>query len=276
MRFEGRVAFITGASRGVGKVIALALAKQGCDIVAASKSIESTDKLPGSIHDTADEVRAMGRRALGIRVDVRDERTVEEGIDQTMQELGRIDFLINNAGALHWHGMTGTPMNRFDLVMGVNARGAYACSYFALPHMLKAGYGHIVMMSPPIHPEAAGGKIAYLISKFGMTLIAHGLADEVRDQNVACNALWPATLIESQATINHGLGGPAVWRKADILADATVEILSREPKEYSGNAVIDEELLRETGVTDFAKYRCDPNSEPPRIPVNFKVQAGKI
>lgn len=276
MRFEGRVAFITGASRGVGKVIALALAKEGCDIVAAAKSIESSEKLPGSIHETAEQVRAMGRKALGIRVDVRDERTVEEGIDQTMQEFGRIDFLINNAGALHWHGMIETPMKRFDLVMGVNARGAYACSYFALPHMLEAGFGHILMMSPPVHADAAGGKIAYIISKFGMTLIAHGLADEVRDKNVACNALWPATMIESQATINHGLGGPAVWRKADILADATVEILSREPKEYSGNAVIDEDLLRSTGVTDFTKYRCDPNSEPPKIPVSFKVQAGKI
>jgi citronellol/citronellal dehydrogenase len=160
--------------------------------------------------------------------------------------------------------------------MGVNARGAFACTYYALPSMIQNGYGHILMMSPPVLPGAASGKIAYIISKFGMTLIAHGLAGEVRQHNVACNALWPATMIESQATINHGLGGPAVWRKADILADATLEILGREPREYSGNAVIDEELLRAAGVTDFTKYRCDPNSEPPKIPIDFDVKAGKV
>ena len=276
MKFQGRVAFITGASRGVGKVIALALAREGCDIAVAAKSIESTERLPGSINDTAREVESLGRRALPVRVDVRDERTIEEGIAQTMDTFGRIDFLINNAGALHWHTMADTPMKRFDLVMGVNARGAFACSYFALPHMVKAKYGHIIVMSPPVIPEAAGGKIAYAISKFGMTLIAHGLADEVREHNVACNALWPATMIESQATINHKLGGPAVWRKPEILADATVAILAKTPREFTGNTVIDEELLRAEGVTDFTRYRCEPGTEPPRIAFNFKISAGTI
>jgi len=275
-RYDGKVAFVTGASRGVGKALALALAKEGCAIVAAAKSVQSTDKLPGSIEDTANEARELGAEALALRVDVRDERTIEDAIGETVNKLGRIDFLINNAGALHWRSMTDSPMKRFDLVMGVNARGAYACTYFALPHMIEQKYGHVVMMSPPVVPEAAGGKIAYAISKFGMTLIAHGLADEVRDHNVACNALWPATMIESQATINHGLGGPAMWRKPDILVDATLAILDQEPSSFTGNALIDEDFLRTQGVDDFAHYRCDPNTEPPRIGFNFKIEAGRV
>lgn len=276
MSFAGRVAFITGASRGVGKAIALALAREGCHVVAASKSTESSDLLPGSIHDTAREVEALGARALAVRVDVRNDGMVEHAVEQAMEHFGRIDFLINNAGALHWHSMADTPMKRFDLVMGVNARGAFACSRAVLPHMVAAGYGHILMMSPPIKLDGVGNKIAYCISKYGMTLIAHGLAEEVKQHNVACNALWPATLIESQATINHKLGGPAMWRKADILADATLAIFRREPASYTGHAVIDEEVLRADGVDDFTRYRCDPDTEPPAIGFNFKMEAGKV
>ena len=272
----GRVAFITGASRGVGKCLALALADAGCDVVVAAKSEQSTDQLPGSIHQTATEIEARGRRALAVRVDVRDERQVDAAVAQAMARFGRIDILVNNAGALHWRSLDETPMARFDLVMGVNARGAFACSRAVLPHMTTAGWGHILMMSPPILPEAAGGKIAYAISKFGMTLIAHGLADEVAGQNVACNALWPATLIESQATINHGLGGPEYWRRPEILADAAVRIFAKEPRTFTGRALIDEDFLRSEGVSDFDRYRCDPVHEPPRVGFDFNVQAGKV
>src|SRR5687767_8775723 len=193
MKFAGKVAFISGASRGVGKCLALALAKEGCDIVAAAKTEEADAKLPGTIHDTAAEVEKLGRRALAVRVDVRDDAQVERGVKTALDKMGRVDFLINNAGALHWRPMTETPMKRFDLVMGVNARGSFACTYALLPAMIQQKYGHILMMSPPVDVKGSGGKIAYAISKFGMTLIAHGLADEVREHNVACNALWPAT-----------------------------------------------------------------------------------
>lgn len=276
MRFKGRVAMITGASRGVGKELALALAREGCDIVAAAKSVESTETLPGSIHETAEAVRELGTRALPIRLDIRNDQMVIDAVERVMGELGRIDFLINNAGALHWRSMLDTPMRRFDLVMGVNARGAFALTAAVLPHMIEAGFGHIVMMSPPVFPEAAPGKIAYAISKFGMTLIATGLAGEVKQHNVACNALWPATMIESQATINHNLGGPAMWRKPAILADATIALLAKPPAELTGQALIDEDFLRDEGVTDFVKYRCDPASEPPRIGMDFKLQAGRV
>jgi len=273
---EGRVAFITGASRGVGKALAVALARAGCDVAVAAKSEESTDRLPGSIHETAAEVEALGRRALAVRVDVRDDKAVEEAVARTVDKLGRLDILINNAGALYWRSMLETPLPRFDLVVGVNVRGAYACTRAALPHMIEGRWGHVIMMSPPIDPRAAGGKVAYAVSKFGMTLIAHGLADEVREHNVACNALWPVTLIESQATINHHLGGPAMWRTPQILVDAALRIVTKEPRGFSGHALLDEDFLRGEGVTDFTPYRCDPLKEPPRVGFDFKVTAGKV
>jgi citronellol/citronellal dehydrogenase len=272
--FSGRVAFVTGASRGVGKCVALALAREGCDVVIAAKTVEADARLPGTIHDTATEVERLGRRALALRLDVRDDAEVDKGVRAALDRMGRIDFLVNNAGALHWKPMTDTPMKRFDLVMGVNARGAFACTLSVLPAMIAQGYGHVLMMSPPVDVKGAGGKIAYAISKFGMTLIAHGLAEEVAAHNVACNALWPATMIESYATINWGLGTPALWRKPDILADAAIRIFAKEPRTFTGRALIDEDFLRAEGVADFAPYRCDPSSEPPRFGFDFKLEKG--
>jgi citronellol/citronellal dehydrogenase len=274
VRFEGRVAVVTGASRGIGKAIAVRLAQEGCDVVVAAKTVEAHPKLPGTIGETAAEIEALGRRALAIPVDVRDDGQVEEMARRTLSEFGRVDFLVNNAGALWWMDMVQTPMKRFDLVMGVNARGAFACTQAFLPAMVEQRFGHVLMMSPPVEPRAAGHKIAYMISKFGMTLIAHGLAEEVAEYNVACNALWPATMVESLAVINFGLGDRSLWRKPDILADATTAIFSRQPSSFTGHALIDEEFLREhEGVTDFTRYRCDPDVEPPRLGLDFKVQA---
>lgn len=272
----GKVAFITGASRGVGKCIALALARQGVSIVAAAKTEEADARLPGTIHETAKEVEALGAKALAVRCDVRDDASVERACKSALDHFGRVDYLVNNAGALHWKPMTETPMKRFDLVMGVNARGAFACTYHLLPAMIQQGYGHILMMSPPVKPSDAATKIAYAISKFGMTLIAQGLAGEVADKNVAANALWPVTLIESYATINWGLGGKEIWRKPDILADATLKIFAKEPKTFTGHSLLDEDFLKSEGVTDFVKYRCDPNVEPPKVGFDFKVDVGRV
>jgi citronellol/citronellal dehydrogenase len=275
MEFKGKVAFITGASRGVGKCIALELAKRGCDVIVAAKTVEADARLPGTIHDAAAEVEKLGVRALAVQVDVRDEASVEKGVNDALAKMGRIDFLINNAGALHWRPMTEAPMKRYDLVNGVNARGAYATTFHVLPHMIKQKYGHILMMSPPVDPKGAAGKIAYAISKFGMTLIAQGLAGEVAEHNVAANALWPATMIESYATINWGLGTPALWRKPEILADCTVKIFQKEPKSFTGHALIDEDFLAAEGETDLVKYRCDPEHEPPKVGFDFKVAVGR-
>jgi citronellol/citronellal dehydrogenase len=269
MSFLGKVAFVTGASRGVGKAIALELARAGCDVVIASRTVTPDPRLPGTIGDTAREIEALGRRAHAIALDVRDDGAVERAVKSALDALGRIDFLVNNAGALFWRPLADTPLKRFDLVMGVNARGAFACTHHVLPAMRAQKFGHILMLSPPVAPAASGGKIAYAISKFGMTLIAHGLAGEVRNDNVAANALWPATLIESLATINWALGDKTVWRTPQILADATLRIFAKEPRTFTGHALIDEDFLREEGVTDFAPYRCDPAHEPPRVGFDF-------
>ena len=268
---NGKVAFVTGASRGVGKALALGLARAGCDVVIAAKTVDPDPRIPGTIGETARAIEALGRRALAVPLDVRDDAAVERAAKGALEKFGRVDFLINNAGALYWQGLTETPLKRFDLVMGVNARGAFACTHHLLPAMRAQRYGHILMLSPPVDSDAAGGKIAYAISKFGMTLIAHGLAAEVRDDNVACNALWPATMIESLATINWNLGDRTMWRKPEILVDAALGIFAREPRSFTGHALIDEDFLREEGVTDFSPYRCDPAHEPPRIGFDFRI-----
>jgi citronellol/citronellal dehydrogenase len=274
MRFANRVALVTGASRGIGKVMALRLAAEGCDVVVAAKTSAPDPRLPGTIHDTARDIEALGRRALAVALDVRDDAAVGVTVRQALDRFGRVDFLINNAGALYWRPVVDTEMKRFDLLMGVNARAAFACTRHVLPAMVTQKFGHILMMSPPVDVHAAAGKVAYALSKFGMTLLAQGVAEEVRDHNVAANALWPATAIESQATIRWGLGDRSMWRKPEILADAMVAIFAKEPRTFSGQALIDEDFLRAEGVTDFSGYRCDPDQEPPRVGFDFKFQAG--
>jgi citronellol/citronellal dehydrogenase len=273
-RFAGRVAFITGGSRGVGKALARALARVGCVVVVAAKTVAPDPRLPGTIGDTAREIEALGRRALPLALDVRDDAAVERAVKSALDQLGRVDFLVNNAGALFWQPLATTPLKKFDLVMDVNARGAFACTHHVLPAMRAQRFGHILMMSPPVDAAGAAGKIAYAISKLGMTLIAHGLAEEVREDNVAANALWPVTMIESLATINWGLGDRTLWRKPDILADAALRIFAKEPRSFTGHALLDEDFLRAEGVTDFSRYRCDPDHEPPRIGFDWRVPPG--
>ncbi len=260
----GRVAVITGASRGIGRAIALGLARAGCHVVLAAKSTESTERLPGSIHTVAAEVAALGAQALPLRVDVREADQVEEMAAKTLERFGRIDILVNNAGALWWKPLLETPAKRFDLVMGVNARAAFLCCQAVLPAMRQQRWGHIINISPPLDLAMVPGRIAYSISKLGVTLLTIGLAEEVRADNIAVNSLWPVTIIESQASINFALGTPALWRKPDILVDCVLRLVAKEPAALTGQALLDEDFLRGEGVTDFARYACVPGAEPPR------------
>lgn len=272
----GQVAIVTGASRGIGRAVALAFARHGADVVIAAKSDEENPKLPGTIHTVAEEVRALGRRALPLKVDVRSDEEVDAMAARTMETFGRIDILVNNAGALWWQNVLDTPMKRYDLINQINSRGAFTCTRAVLPHMLAGGHGHILVYSPPIDLSALPGKVAYCISKFGMTMLAHGLAGEMVGQPISINALWPVTAIESYATINFQLGGPAFWRTPEILADATLEIVKTKPGELTGRALLDEDFLRERGYTDFVKYRCDPEHEPPRVFAKDFPNAGLV
>ncbi len=262
---QGRVAVVTGASRGIGRAIALGLAGAGCNVVVAAKSTTSSDKLPGSIFTVAKEVEALGAQALPVQVDVRDADQIDGMAAKARERFGRIDVLVNNAGAMYWAGLLDTPAKRFDLVMGVNARAAFLCSRAVLPSMIERRWGHVINMSPPIDLAMVPGRIAYSISKLGMTLLTVGLAEEVRAQNVAVNSLWPVTIIESQASINHQLGTPEMWRKPDILVDCVLRIVRKEPPTLTGRALLDEDFLREEGATDFAGYACVPGSTPPRL-----------
>ena len=262
---RGRVAIVTGASRGIGRAIALGLAREACDVVIAAKSTESREKLPGSIFTVAAEVEALGAKTLPVQVDVRDADQIEAMAAKTLETFGRIDLLINNAGALRWAGILDTPPKRFDLVMGVNTRAAFLCCRAVLPAMIRQGGGHIINMSPPLDDSILPGRIAYGISKLGMTLLTLGLAEEVRRHNVAVNSLWPVTVIESQASINHALGTPEMWRKPDILVDCVLRLARKEPSEVTGRALLDEDFLRAEGVTDFSSYACVPGSQPPRL-----------
>jgi citronellol/citronellal dehydrogenase len=262
---KGRVAIITGASRGIGRALALGLAQAGSHIVIAAKSTASTEKLPGSIFTVAAEVEALGAQALPIQVDVRDAEQIENMAAKTLERFGRIDLLVNNAGALHWSSLLDTPAKRFDLVMDVNARAAFLCCRAVLPAMIRQRFGHIINMSPPLDLSMVPGRIAYAISKLGMTLLSLGLAEEMRPHNIAVNSLWPVTIIESQASINHALGKPEMWRKPDILVDCVLRLAQKEPAEMTGQALLDEDFLRAEGVTDFGGYACVPGTQPPRL-----------
>src|SRR5712691_7374128 len=251
---KGRVAVVTGGSRGIGRAIALGLARAGCAVVVAAKSIASSEKLPGSIHTVAAEVEALGAKALAVPLDLRDADQIERMAAQVRERFGRVDLLVNNAGALWWQPVLDTPAKRFDLVMGVNARAAFLCCRAVLPHMMTGRWGHIINMSPPIDVKAVPGKVAYFLSKFGMTLLTYGLAEEVRAAQIAVNSLWPVTIIESQASLTWGLGTPERWRKPDILVDCVLRLVQKEPRALTGQSLLDEDFLRAEGVTDFSHY----------------------
>ena len=264
-RLAGKVAIIIGASRGIGRVMALGFAGEGARVVVAAKSEAETARLPGTIYSVAREVEALGAQALAVRVDVRNAEDIEAMVAQTMQQFGRIDILVHNAGALWWQDVADTPLARFDLMHEVNVRAAFVAAQAAIAPMRAVGGGHIVVCSPPVELSALPHKVGYLISKYGMTMLAQGLAEELRADNIAVNALWPVTLIQSQATMNFAIGDAKLWRTPEIVADAALELVTTDPSALTGQAVLDEDLLRARGWTDFSKYRCDPEHEPPRM-----------
>lgn len=261
---KNRTMFISGASRGIGLAIALRAARDGANIAIAAKTTDPHPKLPGTIFSAAQEIEAAGGRALPIVCDIRFEDQVQAAVKQTVEKFGGIDLCVNNASAISLTGTLETSMKKYDLMNQVNTRGTFLVSQACLPHLLQSKHPHILNLSPPISTIKArwfGPHVAYSIAKYGMSMCALGMAEEFHGK-VAVNALWPKTTIATAAV--NMIGGDELMkssRKPDVMADAAHVILTKDVS-FTGNFCIDEDVLREAGVTDFLKYRVDPNVEP--------------
>ena len=262
---KGRTLFITGASRGIGKAIALAAAREGANVAIAAKTTQPHPKLPGTIYTAAQEVESAGGKALALDVDVRDESQIARAVEATRERFGGIDALVNNASAIFLSGTAETPMKRYDLMHQVNARGTFACSQACLPLLRRSSNPHILVLSPPLdmRPKWFAPHLAYSMAKYGMSLCVLGLAEELREEGIAVNALWPRTIIATAAL--NVIGGEELAKHArtpEVVADAARAILLRPSRTCTGNFFIDDEVLRAEGVTDLSRYAAVPGEEP--------------
>lgn len=259
---KGKTLFVTGASRGIGKAIALRAAQDGANVVIAAKTAEPHPKLAGTIYTAKEEIEAAGGKGLACIVDVRFEEQVAEAVKQAVATFGGIDILVNNASAISLTGTVDTEMKRYDLMHGINTRGTFLCSKVCIPYLAKAENPHILNISPPLDMKAKwfAPHVAYTMAKFGMSMCVLGMAEELKPQRIAVNALWPKTVINT-AAVQNLLGGDATVRgsrKPDIMSDAAYAIFTRKSSDFTGQFCIDEELLRSTGVSDFSRYAMTP------------------
>lgn len=258
---SGKTLFITGASRGIGLAIALRAARDGANVAIAAKSDVANPKLPGTIHSAAQAVNEAGGRGLALKCDIREEDQVRASVAATVDAFGGIDILVNNASAIWLRGALDTPMKRFDLMQQVNSRGSFLCAQACLPHMLEAPNPHILTLCPPpsLDPKWWAPHTGYTLAKMGMSFVTLGLAAEFGPRGVAVNALWPRTLIATDALnmipgVQAGNG-----RSPSIMGDAAHAVLLRDARTTSGRFFIDDEVLAETGITDVSGYAVDPS-----------------
>ena len=259
----GKTLFITGASRGIGLAIGLRAASDGANVAIAAKTVEPHPKLPGTIHSAAAEIEAAGGKALAIQCDIRSEDAIEAAIERTVEAFGGIDILVNNASAISLTPTTATPMKRFDLMHQVGTRGTYASCRAAQPHLARADNPHILTLSPPLdmRPKWFAPYVAYTMAKYGMSMCMLGMAEEFRADGIACNSLWPRTVIATAALALVPGVDLRNGRKPEIVADAAHAILTRDARACTGNFFIDEEVLAEEGIADFSGYVVDPEAE---------------
>ncbi|HEX7013632.1 MAG TPA: NAD(P)-dependent oxidoreductase [Steroidobacteraceae bacterium] len=266
MSLANKTLFITGASRGIGRAIALRAARDGANIAIAAKSDRPHPKLPGTIHTVAAEVEAAGGHALPLKVDIRDENAVSEAMKACAERFGGIDILVNNASAISLTGTLETPVKRFDLMFGVNVRGTFVCSQAAIPYLEQSARTgrnpHILNLAPPLNMKARwfAPHVAYTMSKYGMSMCVLGMAEEFRPAGIAVNALWPRTVIATAALNIIPQADPKLGRNPDIIADAAYVILTRDSRTCTGNFFIDDEVLAEAGVRNFDQYAVTPGN----------------
>jgi citronellol/citronellal dehydrogenase len=262
---KDKTLFITGASRGIGREIALRAARDGARIAVAAKTAEPHPKLAGTIHTVAAEIVAAGGKALAIQLDVRDENAIVQAVNRTAETFGGIDILVNNASAISLTPTEQTPAKRFDLMFGVNVRATFLCSQACIPHLRKSPNPHILTLSPPLSMKAKwfAGHVAYTMAKYGMSMCTLGMAEELRKDGIAVNSLWPRTTIATAAVEVHF--PPQILRAsrhAQIMSDAAHIILTSDARANTGNFYVDEDLLREGGMTDFEQYAVTPGVPP--------------
>ncbi|MBL7720470.1 MAG: NAD(P)-dependent oxidoreductase, partial [Chitinophagaceae bacterium] len=258
MSFQNKTAIITGATRGIGKAIALRLAKEGANIVIAAKSVEENPKLGGTIFTAAAEIEAAGGKALAIQCDIRFEEQIQNVVDKTVERFGGIDILINNASAISLTPTEKTEPKRFDLMHDINVRGTFMMTKACIPHLRKSANPHILTLSPPVSldPKWFANHVAYTLTKFNMSMMTIGWAAEFKKDKIAANALWPRTTIDT-AAVRNLLGGEMLAnmsRTPEILADAAYYILRQPSTDCTGNLFIDEQVLAKEGITDLDKY----------------------
>jgi citronellol/citronellal dehydrogenase len=264
MSLEGKTIFITGASRGIGRAIALRCARDGANIVVAAKTAVPHPRLPGTIHSVAREVEEAGGRALALELDVRDAAAVREAVARAVAVFGGLDALVNNASAIALTGTLATRPERFDLMMAVNVRATFFCSQACIPHLRKAPNPHILNLAPPLNlaPRWFRDHLAYTMAKYGMSMCTLGMAAEFASEGIAVNALWPRTTIATAAIEVHcGESVLRASRRPEIVADAAYVVLNRDSRSATGNFYVDETVLREEGVTDFDRYAVAPGAE---------------
>ncbi|MDP3853049.1 NAD(P)-dependent oxidoreductase [Phenylobacterium sp.] len=277
MSLQGKTLFVTGASRGIGLAIALRAARDGANIAIAAKTAEPHPKLPGTIYTAAKEIEEAGGQALPLIVDVRDEASVYDAVQKTVERFGGIDICVNNASAISMTGTLATDMKRYDLMNQVNARGTYLTSKACIPHLKNAANPHVLMLSPPLDMSARWfeGHTAYTMAKFGMSMCVLGMAAEFKADGIAFNALWPRTGIAT-AAIRFALAGDEGMKQCrtpEIMADAAHAIFEKPARAFSGNFLIDDSFLYAEGERDFDKYRVDPTT---RLMPDFFVPADSV
>lgn len=258
---SGKTIFITGASRGIGRAIALRCARDGANIVLAAKTAKPHPKLPGTIHTVAEEVENNGGRALPLQLDVRDETAIGPAFHHAAEHFGGIDILVNNASAISLSPTVETPVKKFDLMFSVNVRATFLCCQAAIPYLIRANNPHILNLSPPLVMKSKWFKnhLAYTMSKYGMSMCTLGLSDEFKSQGIAVNSLWPRTTIATSAIEVHFPKEILnASRKPEIVADAAHAILIKDSRTVTGHFFIDEQVLRAEGIEDFELYALNP------------------
>jgi citronellol/citronellal dehydrogenase len=265
MLFQNKTVFITGASRGIGKAIALRLAREGANIVVAAKSVEENPKLGGTIFSAAEEIEKAGGKALPVQCDIRFEDQIQQAVDKAADFFGGIDILINNASAISLTPTEQTEPRRFDLMHDINVRGTFFMTKACIPHLKKSPNPHILTLSPPINlnPKWLAGHIAYTMAKYNMSMMTLGWATELKQYKIAANSLWPRTTIDT-AAVRNILGGEMLAKMSripDVLADAAYYILRKSSTECTGNCFIDEDVFAAEGMTDLSHYSVVPGAQ---------------